>query len=704
MDTARLRGALALALVVAGCGARSGLGDPPPRADAGMREMDAGRIDAGRIDAGRDAGIEPCPACDDGVFCNGAEGCAPDGTCLPAPAPSCDDGDECTIDRCDPASDACAHVREDRDEDGDGVSACGGDCDDRDPGVSPALPEVCDGVDQNCDGRVDEGVLSACMDCRPGCMRAPVPGATGWDVDGGDAAGVEVDPSGELTLSTSRTETFFAWIANTAFATVSRLDTRDGTQAAEYDSVLRDGTNGAAPPGEECLTERRGGNCPSRTAVDLRGAVYVANRAFFQQGTVTKIAGIESDCVDRDGNGVIDTSRDRDGDGVIERGVPGEYLGQRDECLLWTVDVGGTNGVPRAIAVDASGTVWVGLHEERRVVQLDPETGRELRSVSLPRTTSGGFRPYGAAADGRGNVWFVEAGTGTIVSVVSATGRLGRLETAPTRLRDCNGSYGIAVDARDRVWIAGFLCPVVFRYDQDSRTWREIDLPDAGVTRGVAADRDGRVYVTSSHEYIRVLPGGSVDVGPSISRVTILDADTGAVSRTIGTPSRPLPGLATTGVGLDSAGFLWLVNQESSTATRVDPRTGASREFPTGISPYTYSDFTGYALRTFTAPNGYYRTIVPGCAVGPTEWEIVTWDATVPAGTRVELRARTASSVAELAGTPWVGPYTSRPTDLASPPGPLGPQRYMEIEIQLFSDGGARSPSIDDLVVQYNCP
>src|SRR5690606_19834483 len=146
------------------------------------------------------------------------------------------------------------------------------------------------------------------------------------------------------------------------FGTITKIDTRTGAQSAEYDAVLLDGTNGGRPPGEVCLTERPGGNCPSRTAVDLRGAVYVANRAFFNQGTITKIAGLESDCIDRNGNGVIDTSRDLDGDGRIERGVPGEMLGQRDECILWTVDVGAEGGVPRAIAVDSAGTVWVGLH------------------------------------------------------------------------------------------------------------------------------------------------------------------------------------------------------------------------------------------------------------------------------------------------------------------------------------------------------
>ncbi len=40
--------------------------------------------------------------------------------------------------------------------DPEGTVAVGGDCDDRDADVHPGAPEACDGVDQDCDGRVDE--------------------------------------------------------------------------------------------------------------------------------------------------------------------------------------------------------------------------------------------------------------------------------------------------------------------------------------------------------------------------------------------------------------------------------------------------------------------------------------------------------------------------------------------------------------------
>lgn len=696
-----------LALGLAGCGARTSLKEPPREITS---SPDAGRLDAGRPDAGGppdaggvDAAICGGP-CSDDVFCNGEEACDPfTASCVPGAPPDCDDGDECTIDSCEARRDECRHVPEERDEDGDGVGACEGDCDDRDPLRSPRADETCDTIDNDCDGSTDEGVLSECGDCRPGCNRVTIPDRDGWDTS--DSAGVDVDPMGRLHLSETRTETYFAWIANTLFGTITKLDTRDGSQAAEYDGVLLDGTNDARPPGERCRTDAAGGNCPSRTAVDLRGAVYVANRAFFNQGTVTKIAGLEADCVDRNGNGVIDTSRDRDGDGVIERSVRNEFLGQNDECILWTVNVGGVGAVPRAIAIDAGGTVWVGLHDEGTVVQLDPTDGRVLRTVTLPRTGPfGRFRPYGAVGDGRGNIWFVESASGNIVGVDSSTGAVGARETAPGRSGDsCPSSYGIAVDSSDRVWIAGFLCTSAFRFDPVARRWFEVRLPDSGATRGIAADAAGRIYVASSHDWIIIGPGG-VSASDPISRLTVFDADTGGAIRIYGTDARPLPGLGSTGVGLDSAGMVWLINQDSSSATRIDPATGAARDFPVGENPYTYSDFTGFALRTFTAPNGYLRTVVEGCAMGPSEWERLTWDANVPRGSRVEVRVRSADRLVDLGAAPWIGPYTARPTELDAPPGPVPPRRYLELEITLISEDERTSPRITDLTVQFNCP
>ena len=46
-----------------------------------------------------------------------------------------------------------------------GAASVGGDCDDGDAGVSPAATETCDGVDEDCDGVVDDGVLGTGAAC-----------------------------------------------------------------------------------------------------------------------------------------------------------------------------------------------------------------------------------------------------------------------------------------------------------------------------------------------------------------------------------------------------------------------------------------------------------------------------------------------------------------------------------------------------------
>lgn len=700
----RLLAAGCAMLLLVACGARTEpLGSSPPR-DARPPVRDSGPADSGPPI--RDSGFEVDAAicggdCSDGVFCNGREFC--DGVtsrCQPGPIPACDDGVECTVDSCDRGTDSCTNAPVDRDEDGDGISACEGDCDDTVRTTFPGAAEVCDMVDQDCDGDVDEGALSECGDCRPGCNVVVLPEEGGWMPDSGESSGVTIAPDGSLVLNETRSESSFAWIANTVFGTLTKLDTTNGAQVAEYDSVLTGPGNGARPAGEECLTELAGGNCPSRTAIDLRGAVYVANRAFLSQGTVTKIAGEEEDCVDRNGNGRIDTSRDLDGDAIIERDVPGEFLGQADECILWTVDVGADNGVPRAVAVAADGTIWVGLNIEQRVLQLSPDDGEVLRNVNLGFTTR--FGPYGAAIDSVGRLWVTEAGTGRIMSIDTETGARGRIQTAMSR-DGCRGSYGIAIDSEDRVWLAGFQCPSAYRYDPDTNRWLEVRLPDSGGTRGIAADDRGFIYVGASHEFISFGVGG-VTVGPEIARVTRFRADDGSDIRIFGTEADPLPGLGTVGVGLDSRRRVWLINQVSGSATMLDTDTGETREYPVGDAPYTYSDFTGFALRTFTAPNGFIRTVVEGCASGLSEWEQIRWDAEFPRNTHLEVRVRSANSRDALGDAPWFGPYRDAPVDLSLPPGPVPPGRFLEIEALLVSEDESNSPALRSLTLRYNCP
>jgi hypothetical protein len=91
------------------------------------------------------------------------------GTCLDLPPVSCEDNNPCTNDICDPATGMCLHPPSTLDLDGDGHRAplpgkvagepgsCGDDCDDTNANAHPGGVEVCDGVDNDCNGIVDDG-------------------------------------------------------------------------------------------------------------------------------------------------------------------------------------------------------------------------------------------------------------------------------------------------------------------------------------------------------------------------------------------------------------------------------------------------------------------------------------------------------------------------------------------------------------------
>ncbi len=115
---------------------------------------DGGGTDGGTFDGGTCASDMEC---DDGLFCNGTELCAPDDES--ADARGCTIGNAPCLEgqRCDEAAMECRSVCSVvADADGDGVDSveCGGaDCDDTNPNRYPGNTEVCDSadVDEDCD-------------------------------------------------------------------------------------------------------------------------------------------------------------------------------------------------------------------------------------------------------------------------------------------------------------------------------------------------------------------------------------------------------------------------------------------------------------------------------------------------------------------------------------------------------------------------
>jgi hypothetical protein len=599
--------------------------------------------------------------------------------------------------------------------------ACGGQ-------VLPEA-EICDTEDNDCDGTADEGVQSACGNCVPGCMGQgistdPFPMPT--DDPNVTADGVGLDPNGDLVLDTSTIENHFLWIANNPEGTVSKLDTRTGCEVARYATVSHDpgvlidhtGNNGAT------LRAWNAGNNPSRTAIDFKFDMWVANRAFDGQGSATKIINAEQECIDRNMNMVIDTSRDMNGDCRIDINDPNEFFGEQDECIKFTVVMGdpGSSGsaAARAIAIDRGidpgdpGNAWVGMFTEQAFYQIDGRTGALLQRV--PPTgrlgtadcgAVGAHCPYGAAIDSQGRLWSPNSCCGAaqlgMINTVLNPAPVGTPVSIPNI--SAGGSYGIAVDQMDRVWLGGWPNGGLKRFDPATGMTVEVQIPgswgaDWGV-RGVGIDTHGNVWA-------------------AIHKVSTFDqARVARVTADTATPNGvwTLGGSTPVGVGVDFDGHVWTVNQSTSNASKlyIDPNPPHDpipdpadnmmvKEYPTGPNPYTYSDFTGLGLRTITRPTGDYTTILQGCGDGSQAiWTGIELDTTTPPNTSVELYVRVGDDIATIDQQMLYGPWTTFPADLTMAPGPVPDAKYLQLIIRLISDDGESSPIVHGYLVQAGC-
>lgn len=603
----------------------------------------------------------------------------------------------------------------DQDQDGygptgtEGCRNAGADCRDDNPLINPGAPEICDGEDNNCNGLIDEGVTNACGDCDPRCRLAGYgigQGRVPFQPTGDNALNVDLDNDGRAQLSTSQIESKFAWFVasyggNNNEDQVYKIDTSTGDQVGRY----------------------RVGDNPSRTALDSKGNVYIANRG---SENVTKIANYTEicanpgpngenlrycECVDKNGNKRIDTARDSNGNGKIDNNELFPYntngaiystnARSTDECVVWQTNHGTQGYYPRALVIDADGDPWVGNWAGTPYFyHLRASDGATLQSIRM-HTQS-----YGAVIDQNGILWAVNRSS-DLQSIDTNTGQRGTvLRSHPSNYE----SYGMGLDPRGRVWIGSIWGDrFVHRYDPGSNpnynnvntnNWYSPYISGRRDSRGITAHSDGTMWVThwASSRPITLVTGFDMNMDQYGN-----PAD--AIRKSVSVNRGQCDGVLGIGVGANEN--LWVAcYYTNSTAVFAKAATNTTINYhPIGTSPYTYSDFTGSIRDQFTAPVGYYAQIFEACPNATlADWDKIRWDANIPANTSIEIKVHLGNTYGEVqtaiqSGAEPVLSSTSGTIDITS----LPKQPFIGVVAHLNSEENGQNPSVNYIDVTRYC-
>jgi hypothetical protein len=485
---------------------------------------------------------------------------------------------------------------------------------------APDPVEVCDGIDDDCDGATDDGVVNACGSCPPTpCFLREW--ERPWDdCPEGSCDGIEEAPGepGAITLGEASFTGNYIYIAVQGVNEISQIDTDTGVENWQRPSFGRD---------------------PSRTTVALDGSVWLGNRGLFT------------------GN-----PADPNDSNVVHLDTDGNFICRADV----------TGGV-RGVAIDADGNVWAGTWNDGRLVKISGSmvtgTGTAARCVILG-TWSVGEQIYGLAADGAGRVW-----TSSVPNTVRFDIATETSTTFPNPAR-----YGIAPDAAGRIWFGDWTAPTVgiHALNADGSTHLASSLATA-VTAITVHPADGSIWGTRHglNQVIAIEPSGAVRC-------------TGAIPAGAGTHPH--------GIAPDRMGRLWVPMRFVSGAVNVfDTACRHLHTYPVdpGRELYSYSDMTGAILRTITTREGrWIQDFDSGYA--DADWYEVTWDATVPAGTGVRVEVRTASTQAGLATAPVCGGggmFVGSPADISGCPG-IADHRWLRVEVILTTTATGVRPVV----------
>ena len=503
-------------------------------------------------------------------------------------------------------------------------------------------PESCDAKDNNCNGLIDDGVLSTCGTCDMSCTQqkhGPDYG-NGFDPSKESSNGVGINKNGylELDIKQANVDLNHIWIAGTGAKVVSKLNTKTGQEVGRYASC----------------------GSPSRTSVDLNGDVWVGCRS---GGEVMKIANKTQNCKDKNGNGQIETSS---GKNVLSYGS--------DECVKFIVKPSAGESVIRAAGVDKDNHAWVGGWNQKMLWRLHPEAGAVVDSIDIK------CNPYGLVIDQKGTIWVSGRGCSSLVRVDPLT------KSVTNVGHGGKGSpYGINVDMFGKIWIAN-TTNYTSRYDPVTGQWSPVQHNQR--SRGVATSNDGHVYV-------------ALDTTSTIAKINAVTL-TVVGHFALGAGRYPV-GIAVDYDGFiwavnQSKSSASKVDPKSGQMVGEYPVGSSPYSYSdmTGFSLHNFTAPKGHYTHIFGFA-GWAGTVNETKTT--TVWESIDVEATIPKDGYLKVRYVVSNSLSELKTEPWskqLGPFPPQqfPIDLkvSNVKG-----RFLKVEIFLQAGKDKLSPIVKSI-------